>query len=56
MINDLPLILIHNINKPKTSKRLNFSIEKRKAVLSTLISLVTNGKLPRGSITTVEKK
>ena len=56
MINDSPLILIHNINKTKTGSRVNFSIDQRKAVLSTLISLVEEGKLPRGSITSVARQ
>ena len=56
MINDSPLILIHNINKTKTGSRVNFSIDQRKAVLSTLISLVKDGHLPRGSITSVARQ
>ena len=56
MINDSPLILIHNINKTKTGSRVNFSIDQRKAVLSTLISLVKDGHLPRGSITSVSRQ
>ena len=52
----LPIILIHNINQPRKCTRINFSIEKQKAVLSTLISLIEKGILSRGSITSVDRK
>ena len=51
-----PIILLHNPNQAKTDKRINFSIDQRRAVLSTFNSLVQNGHLPRGSITSVAMK
>ena len=51
-----PIILLHNPNQDKTDKRVNFSIDQRMVVLSTLISLVQNGHLPRGSITSVARQ
>ena len=51
-----PIILLHNPNQDKTDKRINFSIDQRRAVLSTLISLVQNVHLPRGSITSVARQ
>ena len=51
-----PIILLHNPEIAKTDKRVNFSIDQWREVLSTLISLVQNGHLPRGSITSVARQ